>query len=226
MINPCEAEIKRVNRRLILASGSPRRADLLSKAGFDFEVVLPKVVEGGATDGISADRLVLQNARLKGEWVYHAFAEPGIAVIGADTVIEYEGAIFGKPENESDAQRMLSQLNGHTHRVWTGVWMGFHDGPNSDRVEEWVERADVTFHQRDESFRNAYIRRIGSLDKAGGYAAQTDDGDMISEINGSFSSVVGLPIEHVAQQLNAWGFRRSVLGEDDRERGAVHKGKP
>lgn len=190
--------------RLILASGSPRRLELLRAAGFQPEVVLPKVDEISGESGFVADQLVLENARLKGKAVFDAETVVGLVIISADTVVELEGRIFGKPGTEHEGVRMLQQLAGKTHRVLTGVWMARRSGCDSVDFEEWVERTEVVFHSRNEAFIRAYAQRVGSMDKAGGYAAQSDQGDMIAEFRGSFSSVIGLPIERVTQVLRHW----------------------
>ena len=197
--------------RLILASGSPRRLELLRAAGFQPEVVLPKVDEISGESGFVADQLVLENARLKGKAVFDAETVVGLVIISADTVVELEGRIFGKPGTEHEGVRMLQQLAGKTHRVLTGVWMAWRRGLEEDVFEEWVERTEVLFHARGEEFIKAYVKRVGSLDKAGGYAAQSDQGEMIAEVRGSFSSVIGLPIERVTEVLQRWGLNPSGI---------------
>jgi septum formation protein len=106
---------------------------------------------------------------------------------------------------------MIQQLAGKTHRVLTGVWMAWRRGLEEEVFEEWVERTEVLFHARDEEFIGAYVKRVGSLDKAGGYAAQSDQGEMIAEVRGSFSSVIGLPIERVTEVLQRWGLNPSGI---------------
>ena len=197
--------------RLILASGSPRRLELLRAAGFQPEVVSPKVAELSGESGLVADQLVLENARLKGNAVFDAGTVAGVVIIAADTVVELEGRIFGKPETEQEAVTMLQQLAGKAHRVLTGVWMAWRRGLEEDVFEEWVERTEVLFHARGEEFIKAYVKRVGSLDKAGGYAAQSDQGEMIAEVRGSFSSVIGLPIERVTEVLQRWGLNPSGI---------------
>ncbi len=197
--------------RLILASGSPRRLELLRAAGFQPEVVSPKVAELSGESGLVADQLVIENARLKGKAVFDAGTAAGVVIIAADTVVELEGRIFGKPETEQEAVTMLQQLAGKAHRVLTGVWMAWRRGLEEDVFEEWVERTEVLFHARGEEFIRAYVKRVESLDKAGGYAAQSDQGEMIAEVRGSFSSVIGLPIERVTEVLQRWGLNPSGI---------------
>ena len=197
--------------RLILASGSPRRLELLRAAGFQPEVVSPKVAELSGESDLVADQLVLENARLKGKAAFDAGTVAGVVIIAADTVVELEGRIFGKPETEQEAVTMLQQLAGKAHRVLTGVWMAWRRGLEEDVFEEWVERTEVLFHARGEEFIRAYVKRVESLDKAGGYAAQSDQGEMIAEVRGSFSSVIGLPIERVTEVLQRWDLNPSGI---------------
>jgi septum formation protein len=183
----------------------------LRAAGFQPEVVSPKVAELSGESGLVADQLVIENARLKGKAVFDAGTAAGVVIIAADTVVELEGRIFGKPETEQEAVTMLQQLAGKAHRVLTGVWMAWRRGLEEDVFEEWVERTEVLFHARGEEFIRAYVKRVESLDKAGGYAAQSDQGEMIAEVRGSFSSVIGLPIERVTEVLQRWGLNPSGI---------------
>lgn len=180
-------------------------------AGFQPEVVSPKVAELSGESGLVADQLVLENARLKGKAAFDAGTVAGVVIIAADTVVELEGRIFGKPETEQEAVTMLQQLAGKAHRVLTGVWMAWRRGLEEDVFEEWVERTEVLFHARGEEFIRAYVKRVKSLDKAGGYAAQSDQGEMIAEVRGSFSSVIGLPIERVTEVSQRWDLNPSGI---------------
>lgn len=180
-------------------------------AGFQPEVVSPKVAELSGESGLVADQLVLENARLKGKAAFDAGTVAGVVIIAADTVVELEGRIFGKPETEQEAVTMLQQLAGKAHRVLTGVWMAWRRGLEEDVFEEWMECTDVLFHARGEEFVKACVKRVGPLDKAGGYAARSDQGEMIAEVRGSFSSVIGLPIERVTEVLQRWGLNPSGI---------------
>lgn len=194
------------SRRLILASASPRRVELLRGAGFNPEVRSPEVVEFSGSSGLAAERLALENARLKGRAVFDAWAGDGDVVVAADTVVELDGRIFGKPRSETEAVSMLQQLGGKVHRVLTGVWMASRSDGGGDLFEQWIEETEISFHCRQEAFIRAYVNRVGSMDKAGGYAAQSDQGEMIAGVRGLFSSVIGLPIERVAEVLKRWGI--------------------
>ena len=182
---------------LILASGSPRRRELLQREGYDFSVAIPEVEEIAPPDLTPAE-VTLANARLKAQAV--AREHPGALVIGADTVVAFEGEIFGKPRDLTHAAEMIRRLRGRTHEVWSGVWLvcgetGLESGFNEVTRVRFREIADETLH--------AYHARIGPLDKAGAYAAQDDRGELIESHEGCFDNVIGLPMKSLA-----WALRK------------------
>jgi septum formation protein len=119
-------------------------------------------------------------------------------VLGVDTEVWFSGKIFGKPADMDDALRMLRVLNGRTHEVYSGVCLAWDAGA-SERT--FVEVTHVHFHQRsDDELRN-YLERIGPLDKAGAYAAQDDRGEMIARVEGSYTNVIGLPMEALERAM-------------------------
>ena len=178
---------------LILASSSPRRRALLAEYGYDF-VVRPAEVLEISPVYLSAGEIVLRNARTKAVAVARDFPE-GL-VLGVDTVVEFEGAVLGKPQDFAEAAAMLGRLNGCRHAVYSGVWLA-----QGGQSRGFVEITFVHFHNRSEVRRAAYHARIGPLDKAGAYAAQDDRGEMIRSVEGSFTNVVGLPMERLAKVL-------------------------
>lgn len=182
-------------RPFILASASPRRRDLLREAGYVFEIDPAHTAEVVVS---TPHDTVLGNARTKA----HAIARqhPGALVLGVDTEVWFEGRVLGKPADMADALRMLSGLNGRTHEVYSGVCLAW-DGGASER--SFVEITRVHFHQRTDDELRAYLARIGPLDKAGAYAAQDDDGTMIARVEGSFTNVIGLPMEALTRELAA-----------------------
>lgn len=184
-----------MTRPLILASASPRRRDLLREAGYEFEIVPAHAEEIVA---VTPEQTVLGNARAKA----HAIARqrPEALVLGVDTEVWFDGRVFGKPADMDDALRMLRELNGCMHEVYSGVCLAW-DGAAHERV--FVEVTRVHFHPRTEDELRAYLARIGPLDKAGAYAAQEDDGVMIARVEGSFTNVIGLPMEALAQEIAA-----------------------
>ena len=178
---------------LILASASPRRRDLLRQYGYTFSILAPEVEEIAPPELTPAE-VTLANARLKARAI--AAQEPGALVIGADTVVAFEGEIFGKPRDLEHAFAMLARLNGRIHEVWSGVWLA---GP--DRETGFNEVTRVRFRQLDDAQLRAYLARIGPLDKAGAYAAQDDQGELIECYEGCFDNVVGLPMKALAWAL-------------------------
>jgi len=181
-------------RPLILASASPRRRDLLRERGFSFEV-LPAHTEETVAE--TPEATVLGNARRKAQSI--AAQRPEAFVIGVDTEVWFGGRIFGKPADMADALRMAKELNGRTHEVYSGVCLSWNGGKD-ERV--FVEVTKVHFHQKTEAELQAYLERIHPLDKAGAYAAQDDQGEMIARVEGSFSNVVGLPMETLDRVLH------------------------
>jgi septum formation protein len=179
-----------VPRRLILASSSPRRRDLLEVAGFEV-VIRPAEVEE-LTGGLPAHDLVLANAELKALAV--AAHTQGDLVLGADTIVVLDGDILGKPRDLSHAAEMLGRLGGRTHEVLTGVCM--LRGGEVTRCS-FVESTRVAFRPLDNATIHAYLVDINPLDKAGSYAAQEDRGRLIERIEGSMENVIGLPVERV-----------------------------
>jgi septum formation protein len=185
---------------LILASASPRRRRLLLEHGYDFRVVPADVIEI-APAHLSPGEITLSNARAKS----HAIArtEPGSLVLGVDTLVAFEGEVLGKPANMKAALAMVKRLNGRTHDVYSGVWLR-HAG--SRRECGFIDVTRVHFRTLSDAQLRAYLDRIGPLDKAGAYAAQEDRGELIESIEGSFSNVVGLPMEALAEALRGFSL--------------------
>ena len=188
-------------RRLILASSSPRRIQLLREAGFDPEIVPPEVHE--RTCGfLTPCELALFNANRKAVAVAARF--PEAVILAADTIVALGPAVFGKPRDLDDARRMLQNLVGKTHIVVTGVAL-IH--PNHRRVILQAEETDVKFRALPEAEIDRYLKAINPLDKAGAYAAQESPESIIERIDGSFTNVVGLPMELVVPLLKAARIR-------------------
>lgn len=178
--------------RLILASASPRRRELLGLAGFELEVVPAGVEE--LSEGDPAE-LVLANARRKAEAVA---AERGatdeLPVLGADTDVVVDGRLIGKPEDEAAARERLGLLAGRTHTVLSGVVL-----IGSDRVLSELVRTDVTFRALSAADVDAYVGSGEWRDRAGGYAVQGLGSSLIAAIDGDLSNVIGLPVAAVAE---------------------------
>ncbi len=184
---------------LILASASPRRRALLSEHGYVFEVEVARGVEEIAPAHLSPGETVLANARAKARAVACAIdarERRRSLVLGVDTEVFFEGQVLGKPADMDGALAMLSRLNGRTHEVYSGVWFA---GPRGEAG--FVEVTRVHFHRRTPAQLRRYLERIGPLDKAGAYAAQNDEGEMIARVEGSYTNVIGLPMETLAAWL-------------------------
>ena len=186
--------------RLILASASPRRRHLLAEHGYDFTVA-PADVEEIAPAHFTPREVVLWNARSKA----HAIArtQPDEIVLGVDTLVAFRGRIFGKPRDMDEALAMVRELNGRAHQVFSGVCLA-HSA--SGREHTFAEVTRVHFRQLTDAQLRAYLARIGPLDKAGAYAAQDDRGELIDRVEGSFTNVIGLPMEALALALATFGF--------------------
>lgn len=181
--------------KLILASTSPRRSDLLAEAGIPFEV-RPAYIEELSDPELSARELCLINAESKALEVASRF--PAHIVLGADTVVALDNRTFGKPRDVEEARTMLETLCGRVHEVLTGVCLMHRD---TNKMCRFVESTRVKFRSRDAVDLDAYLASINPLDKAGAYSAQEDDGRLIEQLEGLMSNVVGLPVERVHAAL-------------------------
>ena len=184
---------------LILASASPRRAELLRELGCEF-IIAPSHAPEAEHEHLTAAELCQINAYRKARPLAKKF--PDAVVLGADTLVCLGPAIFSKPASLADAQRMLWLLQGRTHEVITGVCLLHLHG---HRCRIFAERTEVTFRPLDAAQIDAYLEKINPLDKAGGYAIQEHGGLIVARIAGSYSNVVGLPLERVQPVLEAWG---------------------
>ena len=178
---------------LILASASPRRRDLLARDGYTFTVIAADVAEI-APPHLTPAELTLYNARLKARTI--AARHPTALVLGVDTVVAFEGEVFGKPRDLDEALTMLTRMSGRAHEVWSGVWL-----VQGARETGFNEITRVRFRPLEAAALRAYLARIAPLDKAGAYAAQDDRGELIEEVEGCFDNVVGLPMRSLAWAL-------------------------
>ena len=192
--------------KLILASSSSRRAELLRDAGIAFEVNAPHVDEARHPDE-TAEKMVARLAEAKARAVAESVGggKPAI-IIGADTAVELDGEIFGKPRDAADAREMLSYLSGRTHFVLTGICvLRLPDGATRSAVE----RTAVAFAPLDPSEIETYVTSGEPFDKAGGYAIQGRAGRYIPRIEGCYFNVVGLPLARLHALLSDLGWRES-----------------
>ena len=188
--------------KIILASGSPRRRELIAGLGWNFEVIPPQVDEK-KIDGEPPAELVKRLAEEKASSVASRFL--GNWVLGADTVVALEGRILGKPNSEGEAGEMIAELSGRTHSVFTGVALIAPDGRKLINAEE----TRVTFRPLGKEDILAYIALGESMDKAGAYAIQ-ERGTLLAErIDGCYFNVVGLPLFRVSQMFAEMGIALS-----------------
>ena len=180
--------------RLVLASASPRRRDLLALFDLDFDTVVAEVDETPLA-GESADALVARLACAKARTV----ATPGDVVIGADTVVVVDGSVLGKPRDPLQAAAMLASLSGRAHTVLTGLVVIDADGEE----RQIVERTEVRFRDLDAAEIRAYVESGEPLDKAGAYAIQGRGGRFVTSIDGSYHNVVGLPLAQLEPLIRA-----------------------
>lgn len=192
------------NNRLVLASGSPRRKELLGLLGLAFEIRVSDADETIAP-GTDPREAVQELAYRKAGAVANTLngSEQGLVVLGADTIVVLDGEILGKPADHEDARRMLRMLSGRTHAVYTGIALVEAGG---GRVVRDVSETQVVMKDlRDEQI-DAYIATDEPMDKAGAYGIQGKASQFITGIRGDFFNVVGLPVSLTADRLAELGF--------------------
>ncbi len=180
--------------KYILASGSPRRKDLLKNIIPTFEIIIPNVDEIETAE--TALFLPTDNAIIKGKKIAKQY--PDCMVISADTIVVHNDTILGKPKNFNNAIEMLNQLNGQTHQVMTGVSL---INISANYYQTFTETSTVTFNKLSEKEMKNYLSLINPLDKAGAYAAQEYSELLINNIAGSINNVIGLPTEALKEVL-------------------------
>ncbi len=186
--------------RFILASGSPRRRQLLEEVGYRFDVISPVVAENSAT-WLSIREVTTCNAMRKALAVARSARRD--VVLGADTLVSVDGEAIGKPADLDDAARMLRRLSGRSHEVWSAVFICL---PIRKRAHCFHEMSRVHFRELNDSAIAQYFAKVDPLDKAGAYAAQGHGAEIIDRIEGSWTNVVGLPMEKTKRALRAFGI--------------------
>jgi len=187
--------------KLVLASASPRRAEILLAAGFRFSV-LSSAIDETRYPSESAHDLVLRLAKAKAELVAARSVGPAI-IIAADTEVVLDGHIFGKPRSTDDARHMLEKLSGHTHSVLTGV--ALVRLPDAERIS-FIETTLVHFAKLSAEEITRYLATGEPHDKAGAYAIQGYAGRFIPRIEGCYFNVVGLPLARLQRSLAELGW--------------------
>lgn len=180
---------------IILASASPRRRDLMAEAGIDCQII-PSPADEIHDASLTPPALTVHNARAKAEAISEL--NPEATVIGADTLVFIDGEPLGKPRDMEEAEAMLLRLVGRTHQVCTGVCLCRAEPA---KVVTFHSITDVTFHELTLPEIRAYHAKIEPLDKAGAYAAQDHGAEIIRETRGSWTNVVGLPMDELQEHL-------------------------
>jgi septum formation protein len=178
-------------RRIVLASASPRRRELLRLIAPEFDVVVPEVAELTAGD---PGEVVAENARRKALAV--AERNPDALVVGCDTEVALDGAVLGKPEDEAGARDRLERLSGRAHEVLSGVAVAAGGG-----VEVEVARTAVAFRSLSAAEVDAYVASGEWRDRAGGYAVQGLGSALVERVDGDLSTVIGLPIPALSRMI-------------------------
>lgn len=182
---------------LILASASPRRQEFLQQLGLEFDT-LPPSIDETPLPGEEPTAFARRMATSKAEHI--AQAHPAACIIAADTVVSLAGSIYGKPADANEALSMLEQLQGHTHQVITGLALVLH---NQAIHESTTETTRVSFDQFTRPILQAYVDSGDPLDKAGAYGIQGQGTFLVRAIDGSYSNVVGLPVNQLLRLLLA-----------------------
>jgi septum formation protein len=187
-------------QKLILASASPRRRELLERMGLSFDVFPTDVAE---TESIEAgpDGMVVFNAALKADFLQERF--PDSLMLGSDTTVAHEGIALGKPKNRDEASLMLKRLSGKTHTVYTAVSLRWWA---ESFILDFVERSEVTFKELDEMIIERYHDIVNPLDKAGAYGIQEGRELIIDTVAGSVENVMGLPIQKLSKVFKEQEF--------------------
>ena len=184
--------------RIILASSSARRKEILNQLGVKAEIIVPKVEETILNTPVET---VVSNATMKTTWVSkNKKTIKRSIILGFDTLVFLEGKILGKPKDREDSIRMLKELSGKWHEVYTGVAV-LKDGT----LFQDYDKSDVKFHQLTDPQISYYVDSGQSLDKAGSYGIQDKNMSFIETIAGSFSNVIGFPLEVSRNLLNKSG---------------------
>lgn len=182
--------------KVVLASNSPRRKELLSGLGIDYEVKTLPDIDESFPEGLSEVETATYIARAKAD-VYRNIMQPDELIITADTIVWLDGEVMGKPVDEEDARRMLRALSGKTHQVITGVCL-----MTLDSQKAFATVTDVTFCHLSEEDIDYYVERYRPMDKAGSYGIQEWIGFVgVESISGSYFNVMGLPIQRLYTEL-------------------------
>ncbi len=193
--------------KLILASASPRRREILSQVGMKF-VAIPSNVEE-KTDSAIPHEMVMELSAMKAADVYENLSPEdrrGTVVVGADTVVALGDRVMGKPGSPRQAEEMLGLLQGRTHQVYTGVTLIWGEDRATPLRRSFYEKTDVAMYPMEDEEIRAYVESGEPMDKAGAYGIQGKFAIYIKEISGDYYNVVGLPVGRIYQELKRAGI--------------------
>ena len=188
--------------KLILASASPRRKELLEQVGAIFEIIPAKGEEVITKE--NPHEVVMELALQKAKEVADGQDNEHI-ILGADTVVVYDNKILGKPKDKADAVRILIQLSGNTHSVYTGVAI-IQKTNGTEQISNFYEETKVTMYPMSQAEIEAYVETQEPMDKAGAYGIQGQGAIYIEKIAGDYNNVVGLPIARIYQEMSKLGI--------------------
>ena len=186
--------------RLILASASPRRSELLQRLGLAFEVH-PSSADEDDSGANGPEQMVVKNAELKADTMVGSF--PNDLVLGSDTTVALGDSVLSKPADLAEAKQMLQRLSGNVHTVYTAVALRWQAG---DFSESFVEQSHVRFQVLSDETIDQYFQMVNPLDKAGAYGIQVGRELIIDTVEGSVENVMGLPIQALAKKFTEHRF--------------------
>lgn len=198
-----------IKKKIILASASPRRSELMRQAGFEFEVQVSEKEERYQSS--EPDGIVKELALLKAKDIASQIQPKDIIIIGADTVVALNGMILGKPKSEEDAFAMIQRLQGKEHQVYTGVAILLYDGAGNETVFCEAIRTDVYVNAMTDAEIEDYISNEYVMDKAGAYGIQGRFAIYIEKIVGDYYNVMGLPISYIYNVLKSEMQNKEVV---------------
>lgn len=200
-----ETGTRRIGMKVILASASPRRRELLAQIGIDFEIKVSNIEEKvtASQPGMVVEELACQKAEAVMRMLHN---EEELLVIGADTIVVLDGWILGKPSSLKHAVEMLGCMAGRIHEVYTGVALLYRKGMGGKAVKQKVfhERTKVEFFPMTEKEISAYVSTENCMDKAGAYGIQGLFARYVRRIDGDYNNVVGLPVGRLYQEAKEW----------------------
>ena len=182
-------------KKIILASASPRRRELMQQAGYNFEIQVSHKEETYISE--TPDDIVKELALLKARDIAEQNEAKDLVVIGADTVVAYQGAILGKPSSKEDAFAMIQSFQGDKHQVYTGMAILSYDEEGNETVVNHAVKTDVYVNSMTDEEIWKYIESDNVMDKAGSYGIQSGFAIHIEKIEGDYFNVVGLPISYI-----------------------------